>query len=147
MKRKNVVYIGSALILIGLFMPIVDAPLVGSYNYVGLLAYDAMVLGALALVAALLAKRSYFKGVTVCGALAMTFIAFDLIQVVDRLSQARGTMVNAGIAKSFSIEWGWLPLVAGALIFLTLNTSNHLFHAQEKDTAKEARKAARRSKD
>jgi hypothetical protein len=126
MTNRNLAFLGAALLLVGLFTPIVTFPLVGSVNLFnnGSNVIAIMVMGLAAVSAALVAKERLgdviWPGIAASGLLLYVFVRLQYV-----LSQMRENVRTelqgnpfAGIAQSalgsIQLQWGWLVLAAGA---------------------------------
>jgi hypothetical protein len=117
--------IGSAVLFIGVFTPIVSAPLIGSVNYF----YYGKLSGTLILALAIgslwltLKKKYRFLLYTSIGSLAILVWTFIYFQY--RLSGARA-QVQSGVMNrlgdvtlaTVQIQWGWAVLIVGACLLL-----------------------------
>lgn len=117
----------SALVLaLGCFMPLMSVPIVGSISATQLRFSDGYILLALAACAVWLAHTGKFKQVRWPGWAALVLVVVNFVVVLVRVQQMKG-QVRAdlqgnpfgGMAEllmqSVQLQWGWLPLVVGAL--------------------------------
>lgn len=117
----------SALVLaLGCFMPLMSVPIVGSISATQLRFSDGYILLALAACAVWLAHMGKFKQVRWPGWAALVLVVVNFVVVLVRVQQMKG-QVRAdlqgnpfgGMAEllmqSVQLQWGWLPLVVGAL--------------------------------
>jgi hypothetical protein len=127
--RQTIGLIGSLLLFVGAFTPIVSVPILGNMNYFQNGKGDGtiiVVLGLLSLVAVLARAFNWLwlTGLAALGVLAFTFINFQ-----TKMSDARSQMETQladnpfrGIAdvamQSVQLQWGWAVLVAGAVLLL-----------------------------
>lgn len=123
-QRQLVAIAGAALLLLGIFAPIVTLPLVGSVNYFHNGKGDGSIIGALAVATVYFAitrkyKRLWWTGLGAAGVMLFTFIAFQL-----RISELKSSMEKdlagnpfRGLADmavgSIQLSWGWVILVFG----------------------------------
>lgn len=127
--RQTLGLIGSILLVIGVFMPIVSLPIIGSINYFQNGHGDGvivLILGVISLILTLTKKYGalWFTGLGSLAVMAFTFINFQM-----RMSQAREEMQRAlgnnpfrGLAdaalQTIQIQWGWAVLVLGAALVI-----------------------------
>jgi len=129
-KRKlTLALAGAALLVIGVFLPIVSMPMVGSVNYFANGRGDGIVVIILALAAAALALTRKFKFVTFVGLASLALITFTLFRLISGLNTARAEMEKSlagnpfkGLGDAFlssiQVQWGWLPLVVGSFLIM-----------------------------
>ena len=125
MTNKNIALAGSALVALGLFLPIATLPVVGTMNLMGGgTNWFALSVMALAIIAAVLAFRSnerdvIFPGAAIAVMLAYRFgmLQWHIAEMRSRLDELKGNPF-AGIAEAamggVQLQWGWLVLAAGA---------------------------------
>jgi hypothetical protein len=128
-SRQTIGLIGSLLLFVGAFAPIVSVPILGNMNYFQNGKGDGtviVVLAALSLVAVLARAYSFLwiTGLGAFGVLAFTFINFQ-----SKMSDAKNQMESQlagnpfrGLAdaamQSVQLQWGWAVLVVGAVLVL-----------------------------
>jgi len=125
MTNRNMIFLGAGLLLVGLFMPIVTMPLVGSVNLFGNGGNTAgLVLMALAALGAGLVLKDrpsdvFWPGVAACGVLIYCFgrLQYGFAQMRASIQELEGNPF-AGLAEgamsAVQIQWGWLVLAIGA---------------------------------
>jgi hypothetical protein len=120
---------GAALLVIGIFLPIVSMPMVGSINYFNNGRGDGIIVLALAAVTVALALAKKFKFVTFTGLATLALITYTLFRLISGLSSARAEIEKSmagnpfkGLGDAFlssiQVQWGWLPLVAGSFLVI-----------------------------
>ena len=129
-KRKlTLALAGAALLVVGVFLPIVSMPIVGSINYFNNGRGDSIVVLALAAAAAALALTRKFRLVIVAGLASLALVTYTLFRLISGISSARAEMEKSmagnpfkGLGDAFlssiQVQWGWLPLVAGSFLVL-----------------------------
>ena len=148
MNNKTTAFIGAGLLVVGLFVPVVTLPFVGS---VSLFANGTNILAYLLLALAGLAAFAAFKG-TIRDAMAPAIAALVLViakfielqitisNMKDELATSMRDNPFAGIAEGLSnavqIEWGWLVLIAGAgaLIYAAIQARKDDEYVAEPDS-------------
>jgi len=130
MTNKNLIYAGAALLIVGLFMPVVTLPIVGGMN---LLSNGTNELGimlvVLAAASAILAANGRERDVIYPSAAAVALVVYAFARLELMLSQMRATLAQglkdnpfAGLAQSAAsavqLQWGWLVLAAGSGLLL-----------------------------
>lgn len=120
---------GVALVFLGVFMPIVSLPIVGTVNYFNNGKGDGVMLLALALISALLVAVKRYRGLLATGGASAAMLAYSFLALTQRLAEAQASLESslagnpfAGLAQaamqSVQIQWGWAVLVLGALLIL-----------------------------
>ena len=135
-KRQTLAYVGSLVLLGGVFAPIVRVPILGTVNYFQNGRGDGVIVLVLAVISLYLtATKQYRKlwatGLASAAVLTFTFIAFQV-----RVSDIKSTMNRdlegnpfRGLAdvavQGIQLEWGWILLVVGAgMIMLAAAVKN-----------------------
>ncbi|MEO6484686.1 MAG: hypothetical protein ABIO54_04175 [Pyrinomonadaceae bacterium] len=120
---------GSAILFVGVFMPIISLPIVGSMNYFQNGRGDGVIILLIAILSGFLSlgKRYRFLLYTGGGSLIILALTFIFFQV--RMSQAQAEMKKsmgnnpfAGLGdammNSVQISWGWAVLILGAVLLI-----------------------------
>lgn len=123
---KNQAFLGSGMLIAGLFLPVVTLPFVGTINlFNNGTNWLALGLLALAIVSAVLAVKNrtgdlFLTGVGASGALIYKFVSiqYSIVKMRATLSETIKDNPFASIAQtalgSVQLQWGWLVLAAGA---------------------------------
>lgn len=123
-NNKNVVLLGAALTIIGLFCPIVTLPFLGNVNLfnngTNLFALGLLIMAALA---AAMSLNNRDGDVLWPGIAAALMLAWSFANLQFQLSKMRSSMAEldgnpfAGVAKAavgaIQLQWGWLILALG----------------------------------
>jgi hypothetical protein len=124
MTNRNLALGGAALLIVGLFCPIVTLPFLGNVNLFNdgsnLVALSIL---ALAVISGAMAVNTREKDVFWPGIAAGVVLAYQFATLQYRLSQMRSNMADlegnpfAGVAKAAAgtvqLQWGWLILALG----------------------------------
>jgi hypothetical protein len=121
--------VGAILLLLGVFMPAVSAPLFGSLNYFHFSEGTAVVLIVVAVASVVLSVVRVYRGVWASGILILALVSYSFIRLQFALSDMRSAAVAeaqknpfGGIAEAFAInvqpEWGWAILLLGVILVL-----------------------------
>ena len=125
MKAKELLAVlGSIVLLVGVFTPIVSVPIVGSLNYFQNGKGDGIFILALAAISLVLAVTSHYEGLWLTGGgslavLTFTFVQFQLMrhEIVSAMDKDLADNPFAGLARSavdaVQIQWGWALLLVG----------------------------------
>lgn len=122
--------IGSAILFVGVFAPIVSIPIMGNMNYFQNGKGDGVIVLILAVISLILVLLKKFKGLwfTGLGSMAImtfTFINFQMALTNTKIQMEKDLAGNPfrGIAdmamQSVQIQWGWALLIVGAVLVIT----------------------------
>jgi hypothetical protein len=121
---------GAVLLFIGVFLPIVRLPIIGSMNYFQSGRGDGVLVLVMMAVAVLLLLRRRFVWLMLPGACVLTGLALALISLQSRISELRSSQAHdldnnpfRGLAEAFTqsiqLEYGWAVLVLGAVALIS----------------------------
>lgn len=128
-RRQLLGVLGSILLFLGVFAPIISLPMAGSINYFHNGRGDGTIVLVLAVISLVLtfAKKYHWLWVTGLGSLAL--LAFTFFSFQARLSDVKLRM-NIELAdnpfrgladlamESIQLQWGWAVLVVGAVLVI-----------------------------
>jgi hypothetical protein len=120
---------GSLVLALGVFMPILSVPIVGSVNYFRNGEGDGTLVLVLALVSLLLTLRYRYEWLLTTGLTSLAMLVFTFVNLrikisgmnADIESQLAGNPFRglADIAiQSVQIQWGWIVLVIGSALLV-----------------------------
>lgn len=125
--KQKLGLIGSIILFVGVFMPIISLPMIGNVNYFNNGKGDGTIILILAVISFVLVlsknyKWLWFTGLGSLGMLLFTFVTFQL-----GMSKAKAVIeaklegnVFRGLTdmsmQSFQIQWGWALLIVGAAL-------------------------------
>jgi hypothetical protein len=121
--------IGVSLLFIGVFSPIINAPIVGNRNFFQNGEGDGVIILVLAAVSLLLILSKHFKLLWLPGLISFGFMIFTFIHIKWRIHHIIDD-ANEKLAgnpfrpvvdvafQSIQIQWGWAVLVAGSVFVL-----------------------------
>jgi hypothetical protein len=122
--------IGSIVLFIGVFTPIISVPIIGNMNYFQNGKGDGTIILVLAVVSLILVLSKKFKGLWFTGLGSMAVMAFTFINFQMRMSDVKAQM-NANLAgnpfrgladmamQSVQFQWGWALLIVGAALVIS----------------------------
>jgi hypothetical protein len=124
-----IAFMGAVTLALGVFMPILSLPLVGSLNYFSNGKGDGTIILAFAVVSVLLALRQRFEWLLTTGAGSLAVLLFTFVMVRLRISEMESRMNTEladnpfrGLAQiataSVQVQWGWIVLVLGSLLLI-----------------------------
>ena len=119
--------VGSALLFIGVFTPIISLPIVGSVNYLQNGRGDGVIILILAIISVFLTLTNRYRFLLFTGAGSLAVLVFTFITFQMRISQMQSQMKQGMADNPFSgfgdamlstvqIQWGWAVLLIGAVI-------------------------------
>ncbi len=128
-KKRLLGVVGSLILFVGVFMPIVSLPFIGTRNYFSNGQGDGVIILILAVISLLLTFTNSFRGLWFTGGSCLAVMLFTFLNLQMRLSDAKAKMETdlagnpfRGIAdaalQSVQIEWGWAVLIVGAAMLL-----------------------------
>lgn len=121
--------IGSIILFIGVFAPIVSIPIMGNMNYFQNGKGDGTIVLVLAVVSLVLVLVKKYNGLWFTGLGSLAVMAFTFINFQMKMSEAKAQMETelagnpfrglADIAmQSVQLQWGWALLVVGAALVI-----------------------------
>lgn len=124
-KKQIMGLIGSIILFIGVFAPIVSVPIMGNMNYFQNGKGDGTIIIVLAVISLILTLTKKYKGLWVTGLVSLGVMSFTFINFQILLSEAKSQMAGelagnpfSGLADmvmgSVQLQWGWAILVIGA---------------------------------
>jgi hypothetical protein len=127
-QKQSVAILGSLLLFVGAFLPIVSMPL-GSTNYFDNGQGDGTFILVLAVTSTTLAITRAFGWLWITGLCSVGLLLFTLVNFLNRLAQIRVQMQAEladnpfkGIAdvamNSVQIQWGWAVLMLGGVLIV-----------------------------
>ncbi len=127
--RQILGLIGSLILFIGVFTPIISLPIVGSMNYFQNGTGDGVIILVLAAFSVFLTLTKRYKFLLFTGEGSLAILAFTFINFQVRMSQMKsqmkGSMANnpfGGLGEAMlntvQIQWGWAVLIVGAALVI-----------------------------
>jgi Ca2+/Na+ antiporter len=137
-NRQLLGILGSAILFIGVFMPIVKLPVVGEMNYFHNGRGDGVIVLALAVTSFVLVLIWWYRQIWITSLGSAAVLAFTFFNFQSKMSQATRQMETElkdnpfrGLAdlavQSVQLQWGWAVLVIGIVLLIAV--------AAMKDTA------------
>jgi len=127
--RQTLGLIGSVILFLGVFAPIISVPIIGNINYFQNGKGDGVIIFALSGVSLVLTltkkyKGLWFTGIASLGILGYTFINFHMKmgEMKEKMNVELAGNPFRGFAdiavQSVQFQWGWALLIVGATIIL-----------------------------
>jgi hypothetical protein len=124
-QRQILGFIGSLILFVGVFTPILNVPIVGSINYFQNGKGDGVIILVLAVISFFLTLAQKYKALLITGFGSLALLAFTFVNFQLRMSDARAEMernlannpfrgLGDAMVSSVQISWGWAVLIIGA---------------------------------
>lgn len=137
LDRRMMAFLGGALLLLGAFLPVVSAPIIGGVSYFSNGKGDGEIVVLLALAIFVLASLHRFRFVLYAGSAAAALILAALgylAYVLQGLQHAVAGLESQGLAgalgstlmNSIQLQWGWAVLILGAFLVICAGVSGVL---------------------
>ena len=128
-NKKTVGLSACGLLALGVFLPIVRLPLVGSMNYFSNGKGDGIFVLGIAVVSLVLILINKYKALFVTGFVSVCMLAYTFFNFQRTMSDMKDAMNTslagnpfAGFAdlalQSVQLEWGWVVLIAGTVLLV-----------------------------
>lgn len=128
-KRQRIGGLGSLMLILGAFAPLVSMPIVGNVSYFNNGSGDGMFILAAALLSLLILYRKKYQYLWATGLLSLALLSYTFIRFQNTLSEIRSQMETelannpfAGIAQaaaaSIQLQWGFPVMIIGAVLLL-----------------------------
>ena len=123
-------FIGSVILFIGVFTPIVSAPIIGNINYFQNGQGDGIFLIILAGISFILSITKKYKGLWFTGIISLLMLISVLVSFQTRIAEMK-SQINSELAgnpfkflgdiavQSVQIQWGWALLFIGSILIIT----------------------------
>jgi hypothetical protein len=130
-KRQLLGIIGSAILFIGVFMPIVKLPVVGEMNYFHNGRGEGVIILALAVTSFVFVLIRWYRQLWITSLGSAAVLAFTFFNFQSKMSQATRQMETElkdnpfrGLAdlavQSVQLQWGWAVLVIGIAFLIVV---------------------------
>ncbi|ATO20610.1 zinc ribbon domain-containing protein [Acinetobacter sp. LoGeW2-3] len=128
-KQQLAGLVGGVVLLLGIFLPIVSMPIVGSISVFSSGRADGYVLLGLSIVSLILAFINNIKPLRVTGGISLLIVVIDFIYLLYKLNSIKGDVVDklegnpfSGMAEAMmstvQIQYGWVFLFIGSLLLV-----------------------------
>lgn len=135
--RQLLGLLGSLILVVAVFVPLVSIPIVGSINYFQNGKGDGIIILILAIISIYLVFSEKYKGLWITGILSyivmlITFLNFhyEVSRAKNNIRTELGDNPFADLAdmalETLQLEWGWAFLIAGASLLLYSAASNNM---------------------
>ncbi len=128
-RRQIVAIIGSVLLIVGVFIPIISAPIWGSINFFRNGHGDGTIIFGLGIVSLVLALLDFCGWLFLTGLGSLLLTVIDLVRIIEALSDAKGQLhallagnMFQGLADvaldTIQLQWGWAVIVLGSIVVI-----------------------------
>jgi hypothetical protein len=128
-KRQTIGFAGAAALAIGVFVPLVSMPIVGSLTYFNNGKGDGVLVLALAVNSALIILAKKYRALWLTGLASLGLMGYTFLHITQAFAAMERKLATnpfRGLANA-QMQWGWALLVIGAMLLLAA--------AASKDTA------------
>jgi hypothetical protein len=130
-NRQLLGILGSAILFIGVFMPMVKLPVVGDMNYFQNGRGDGVIILVLAVISFLLVLIGWYRELWITSLGSAAVLAFTFFNFQSKMSQATTQLETElkdnpfrGLAdlavQSVQLQWGWAVLVIGIVLLIVV---------------------------
>ncbi len=121
-KNQQLGLIGAALLIAGAFAPLVSVPMFGNISLTQ--RTDGYIIIGLAVVSAIIVLLNQTKWLWGTAVISLGIMVYDFINIKNKVGgiSGRGGEFGIAIAKSISMQWGWVVLIAGVLLLIIAAT-------------------------
>jgi hypothetical protein len=119
-KRQTIGLAGVAALAIGVFVPLVSLPIVGSLTYFNNGKGDGILVLALAVISALIVLTKRYRALWLTGLASLGLIGYSFVNIAQALAGLERELAGnpfRGLANA-QMQWGWALLVIGAILLL-----------------------------
>lgn len=121
---------GCAVLIVGVFVPLLSLPIIGSITYVSNGRGDGIIVLVLVAISGILAMARKYQGLWFTGLASLALMGFTFTNLQTRLGQARAEMHKelqgnpfAGLGEAalagVQLQWGWAILLIGASLVVS----------------------------
>lgn len=130
MKKKQVIaLLGSIILFIGVFMPIISVPMIGNMNYFQNGKGDGVIIIILAFLSIIFSFLNKNQGLWFTGIGSLIVLLFTFVNFQMKLSELKSQMAIelegnpfGGLAdlamQSVQLQWGWAVLIVGTVMII-----------------------------
>ena len=129
-KKQLVGLMGSIVLLVGVFTPIVSMPIIGSMNYFQYRKSEGIIITMFAVISFILTLAKKYRGLWFTGLAALGVVALTFFNLQMEMSKADSQMGSESTGSLFEglvnlamwsirLQWGWATLIVGAMLVIT----------------------------
>ena len=128
-NRQKLAISGSILLIVGVFLPILSVPIIGSIDYFKGGEGDGVIVLILGVISLVLSLTKKYKVLLVTSSLSLSVMLFTVLGLIFKLSEIKSEYAKemegnpfAGLGQlameTIRLEWGWFPLISGAVVII-----------------------------
>lgn len=128
-KKQTFALLGSLILFVGVFMPIISMPMIGNMNYFQNGKGDGVIIILLAFLSIIFSFSNKNKGLWFTGIGSLIVLLFTFINFQMKLSELKSQMAIelegnpfGGLAdlamQSVQLQWGWAVLIVGTVMII-----------------------------
>ncbi|WOE40695.1 zinc ribbon domain-containing protein [Acinetobacter chinensis] len=128
-KQQLIGLSGGVVLLLGIFLPVMSVPIMGSVSVFSSGRVDGYVLLGLAIVSLILAFINNLKALRITGGAALLMVVFSFIYILFKLNSLKSDVADklkdnpfGGMAEAMmntvQIQYGWVFLFVGSLLLV-----------------------------
>jgi hypothetical protein len=128
-KQQLIGLLGSLLLLIGVFLPVLSVPIMGSISLLNNGRSDGTIILGLAIASSALIFMHKIKLLWATGGISIALLSYDLYMVSSKISQTKAELTEkmqgnpfGGFAdammSSVQLQFGWVVLFLGCILLL-----------------------------
>lgn len=128
-KQQLIGFAGAILLLIGVFLPVISIPIMGSVSLFNNGKSDGLIILVLSIISVALIFINKIRLLLVTGLFSLAIVAYDFYQVSRRLSTLKeelsqkmaGNMFGGfaeAMAKTIQLQYGWVILGIGCVLLI-----------------------------
>lgn len=128
-KKQLIGFFGAFLLLIGVFLPVLSAPMIGAISLLNNGKGDGVILCGLAILSFVIIALKRFKLLWLTGGISFLLLSYDLYSITSKISKTKAEVSSrlqgnpfGGLAEamisSIQLQYGWVILYLGCVILL-----------------------------
>ncbi len=128
-KKQLIGFFGAFLLLIGVFLPVLSAPMIGAISLLNNGKGDGVVICGLAILSFVIIALKRFKLLWLTGGISFLLLSYDLYSITSKISKTKAEVNSqlqgnpfGGLAEammsSIQLQYGWVILYLGCVILL-----------------------------
>ncbi|ENX13293.1 hypothetical protein F895_02597 [Acinetobacter sp. CIP 64.2] len=128
-KQQLIGFFGAFLLLIGVFLPVISAPLIGTVSLINNGKGDGMIICGLAILSFVIIALKRIKLLWLSGGISFLLLSYDLYTIASTISKTKAEVTSklqgnpfGGLAEammsSIQLQYGWVILFIGCIILI-----------------------------
>jgi len=132
--RRTLGMLGSSILILGVFAPIVRFPIVGEITFFKNGEGDGTIILVLGVISLILVFANKFRALIATGGLSLVLLLYTFYNLNIKISEIRENMAQeldgnpfaglaTGMMEGIQLQWGWAFLVVGAGVLVAVSLS------------------------